>query len=216
MEIKRLKDFLRNMFEQFRAVKVHPLEMPPRLLPEKGESGTRNPGPADEARGCDRMRDNRLVESAPIFCGHTYLLEESRWLLGGVYINEMSVSVDVEGDSLISYRDGSWFNELKMELKTNDSAEYRNLQYKTVYEYQAIESLQDASAWQGSNALLGRLHGILVFVDDTILSSWQTSNGCIRGMESLRQISESEYQCRGALFETGKRSSSWILRYVKD
>lgn len=146
---------------------------------------------------------------------HTFLFDESVWLVSGSYINEKSVSVEVEGDCVISHRDGRWFNEFNIELKADDSAQYRNLQYKTVYEYDPIDSARESSVWHASNALLGRLHGVLVIVDDTILSSYQSANGSVRGMETLRLISEYEYQCRGALFEAGKRSSSWVLRYDK-
>ncbi|MGR9107566.1 MAG: hypothetical protein ACU843_11610, partial [Gammaproteobacteria bacterium] len=150
------------------------------------------------------MRDYGFPASAPNPIRHSYLLDEAVWLVSGVYINEKSVSVDVEGESVITHRDGRWCNDLTMELKTEDGAEYRNLKYKTLYEYAIIESLHEPSPWQASNAVLGHLHGLLVFVDDTILSSFRNSNGSIRGIESLRQISEYQYQCRGALFESGK------------
>ncbi|MGH8556489.1 MAG: hypothetical protein ACRESZ_03310 [Methylococcales bacterium] len=146
---------------------------------------------------------------------HTFLFDESVWLVSGIYINEKSVSVEVEGDSVISHRDGSWFNEVSIELKIEDNRDYRNHQYKTRFEYSPIESLMEPSDWHASNAVLGRLHGVLVFVDDLILSSYQNTNGNIRGMESMRRISEYEYQCRGALIEGGRRSSSWVLRYDK-
>ncbi|MCI0653093.1 MAG: hypothetical protein L0Y38_03600 [Methylococcaceae bacterium] len=161
------------------------------------------------------MPDSTVPALAPAPQRHRYLFDESVWLVSGVYINERSLSVDVEGESVIRHRNGCWFNEVTMELKAEASAEYRNLQYKTVYEYTPIESERESSVWHASNDLLGRLHGMLVFVDDTILSSYQSTNGSIRGMETLRIISEYEYQCRGALFEAGKRSSSWILRYAK-
>ncbi len=161
------------------------------------------------------MPESVSSAATPSLIRHTYLFDESIWLIGGVYINEKSVPIDVEGDSLISHREGRWFNELNMELKVDHSREYRNVQYKTVYEYVPVESVQESSVWHASNALLGRLQGILVFVDDTIFSSYQNINGSIRGIETLRRISDYEYQCRGALIEAGKRSSSWILRYDK-
>lgn len=161
------------------------------------------------------MFESALPAEVPAFAGHTFLFDESVWLVSGIYINEKSLTVDVEGDSVISHRNGHWLNEVNMELKTEDNGKYRNRQYKTIFEYTPIESTLESSVWHASNPLLGRLHGILVFVDDTILSSYQTSNGKIRGMETMRKVSEYEYQCRGALTEAGKRSSSWILRYDK-
>ncbi|MCI0653379.1 MAG: hypothetical protein L0Y39_02715 [Methylococcaceae bacterium] len=160
------------------------------------------------------MAEPALPFEVPEFA-HSFPFDESIWLVSGLYINEKSVSVDVEGNSVISHRDGRWLNELSIELKTEDNREYRNCQYKTVFEYTPIESTLEPSVWHASNVLLGRLHGVLVFVDDTIFSSYQTSNGNIRGLETMRRISEFEYQCRGALMEGGKRSSSWILRYDK-
>jgi hypothetical protein len=144
---------------------------------------------------------------------HTYLFDECVWLVRGIYINEMSVPVDVEGRSLIVHRADRWLNEVMMELKAADSAQYRNLQYKTIHEHTPIKAEGESSTWHASNPLLGRLQGVLAFVDDTVLSSFQNSSGNIRGMESLLRISEYEYHCRGALFESGKRSSSWILSY---
>lgn len=146
---------------------------------------------------------------------HSYLYDESTWLVSGHYVNEKSVSIDVEGASVITHGDQYWFNEVTMELKTKNSGEYRNLEYKTVYEYTPIDSGIDSSIWHGSNALMGRLHGVLVFVDDTILSSYQTTSGNIHGMEAFLRVSATVYQCRGALFEAGNKSSSWVLRYEK-
>ena len=159
------------------------------------------------------MSDSSLPPFGSNAARHTFLFDQSAWLIGGVYINEKSVSVDVEGECQILHRDGRWFNELNLELKIDDNREYRNIQYKTLYEYGPVESVQESSTWHASNALLGRLQGILVFVDDTIISSYQNMSGNIRGVEIFRMKSEFEYHCRGALFEAGKRSSSWILRY---
>jgi hypothetical protein len=171
--------------------------------------------PGKKAQEVKSMPESVISAEPSNLNRHTYLFEEAIWLIGGVYINERSIPIDVEGDSVISHREGRWFNELSMELKVDHSREYRNVQYKTVYEYAPVESVQESSVWHASNALLGRLHGMLVFVDDTIFSSYQNINGSIRGMEILRKISDYEYQCRGALIEGGKRSSSWILRYDK-
>ncbi|MGH8556592.1 MAG: hypothetical protein ACRESZ_03840 [Methylococcales bacterium] len=161
------------------------------------------------------MSEPAIPFEVPEFAKHTFLFDESIWLISGLYINEKSVPVDVEGNSVISHRDGRWLNEVSIELKTEDNREYRDRQYKTVFEYAPIESTLEPSAWHASNVLLGRLHGVLVFVDDTILSSYQTSNGNIRGLETMRRISETEYQCRGALMEGETKSSSWVLRYDK-
>lgn len=200
------------MFEQFRAGKIPFSGALPEWLPGEVETRLLLTELKNEAREVDRMPDFAVPVVAAMSKRHTYLFDESVWLVSGVYINEKSISVDVEGDSVISHRNGRWFNEVNMELKAEHSTQYRNLQYKTVYEYAPIESVREASVWHASNALLGRLHGVLVFVDDTILSSYQTTNGSIRGMEALRLITEYEYQCHGALFEAGKKSSSWILQ----
>lgn len=159
------------------------------------------------------MAESKLVSISSKVGRHTMLFDQSLWLISGVYINEKSVSVNVEGECQIVHRDGRWFNELSLELKLEDNREYRNLQYKTLYEYSPVESVQETSTWHAFNALLGRLQGILVFVDDTIISSYQNLGGNMRGAETFRMVSEFEYQCRGALFEANKRSSSWALRY---
>lgn len=147
---------------------------------------------------------------------HTFLFDESLWLVSGIYINEKSVESEVEGGSIVSHHDGIWRNEFSVILKTQDNREYRNHQYKTVFEYTPVESLLEPINWHASNAVLGRLNGTLLFVDDMILSFYQTKSGNIRGIENMRRISETEYQCRGTLIEGGRRSASWILRYDRD
>ena len=201
------------MFEQLRARKPRPVVALPEILPEKVE----NPRPLKEAnnesREVDEMVDSRVLPTQSETPRHTYLFDEGVWLVSGVYINEKSVPVEVEGESTIHHRDGRWLNEINMELKAANSAQYRNVQYKSVYEYAPVEAAHQVSAWEASNAALGRLHGTLLFIEDMILSSYQTSNGSIRGMETMRQITENQYQCRGALFERGERTSSWVLLY---
>jgi hypothetical protein len=195
----------KSRLESFRRPPV--FEEPALVLPR--------PETADDLQARVVGRSAGFIGRAKLLAGHSYFVEESSWVVSGVYVNEKSVPATVEGESVVTQRGDRCFNEVAMKLSPTEGEDYRNLEYRTVYEYAAVETGADSTAWQASNDLLGRLHGVLAFVDETILSSYQTTSGSIRGVETFVRISANEYRCRGALFESGKKSSSWALRYRK-
>ncbi len=147
---------------------------------------------------------------------HTYLFEEGLWAANGIYINEPGDQVDVQGNSIITHHDDNWVIELTMKLVPTDQSEYRNLDFKTVYEVQPIIAATDAMEWVTHNASMGRLNGLMTVVHDSILSTYQSTNGNIRGTETLIKVSDSQYQCRGALFEGARRGASWFLSFTRE
>ena len=147
---------------------------------------------------------------------HTYIFEEGVWTACGIYINDAGVGVDVRGRSVVVHQDELWVIELNMTLLPVEDREYRNLDFKTVYEVKPIVCETDATDWITYNQSMGRLSGKITVVHDSILSMYHTTNGMIRGMESLLKISNDRYHCRGALFERGRRTSSWFLQFERD
>ncbi|GEM_PF-996086 len=158
---------------------------------------------------CER-EVNQKMNNDPV---HSFLLQPVNWVISGIYRDEKSVPISVRGQCAISHHEALWLNEMTMELMPENREKYRNLEYKTIYEYKPLESGMDSSSWVASNPSLGKLHGFIVIADDAILSLYQSSNGNLRGSETLIKISDRQYQCRGALLESGVVSSSWILQY---
>jgi hypothetical protein len=195
----------RNWLENYRRPPV--CEEPALVLPR--------PETADDLQVGATGRSAGLVGRVRPLSGHSYFVDESSWVVSGTYLNEKSVPVTVEGKSVVTRRGDLCFNEVAMKLSPPEGEDYRSLEYRTVYEYAPIETGTDSTVWQASNDPLGRLHGVLAFVDEMILSSYQTTSGSIRGVETFLRISANEYRCRGVLFESGKKSSSWALRYRK-
>ena len=147
---------------------------------------------------------------------HTYLFEEGLWAANGIYINEPGDQVDVHGSSIITHHEEKWVIELVMELMPKDHSEYRNLEFKTVYEVQPIRVLTDATEWVTHNPSMGRLNGLMTVAHDSILSTYQSTNGNIRGIETFIKVSDGQYQCRGALFEGARRGASWFLVFTRE
>lgn len=215
MLAERLNNFIRSILGQNRPEKIPEISTQRPTPIEEPEQEKLDPRTDAEV---DKQIEitTTVARSAPRKpVRHQYFFDAATWLVNGTYINEKAISIEVEGTSVVTHKDGHWLNKVSMELKAINSGEYRSLEDKTIYEYGEIGADEDSLAWRASNAIMGRLHGVLVIVDDTILSSYQTTSGSIRGVESYHRVSSSEYQCRGALFEAGNKSSSWVLRYDK-
>lgn len=156
----------------------------------------------------------RDVSPAPVSSpDHTFLLGEGEWRVSGEYIDEQGVPIQVQGSSSVIHYEDAWVNECIMELMPDNRGDYRNLEYKTIYEYRPLASNRDCTPWTASNPSLGKLHGELVVADNVLLSIYQSTNGNVRGSETLIKVSDRQYQCRGALIEGSRKSSSWILTY---
>lgn len=110
---------------------------------------------ADDLQAGATERSAGLISRVRLLAGHSYFVEESSWVVSGVYVNEKSVTATVEGESVVTQRGDRCFNEVAMKLSPTEGEDYRNLEYRTVYEYAPVEAGADSTAWQASNDLWG-------------------------------------------------------------
>ncbi len=137
---------------------------------------------------------------------HAFLFEEGLWGARGYYIDSIGVPYPVEGESRITHEGDCWINDSWMRIPADPPVEYRNR-----YVITPFEEGTDCTAWISNNPALGRLRGMFVLVDDTILSVYGTEDGRLRGSEALFRVSSILYRGRGCLMEGEKKISSWSV-----
>lgn len=142
---------------------------------------------------------------------HTFLFEEGIWSVSGEYTGQNGVTVPVEGSARITHSTMVWQNRGSMTLvQPSGDIEIRN-----DYEIVPFEEGSDFTAWQGENPALGKLNGLFVVVDDSIISTIASDDGKISGIEYLRKVSEDLYKVRGFIFRGEEKLSSWAADLVR-
>ncbi len=106
---------------------------------------------------------------------HTYLFREENWDAAGVFTDAAGRSQPVDGAATITHPPDLWHLDARMGTIEN---RYRITPFA---EDRAITS------WTSENAILGRLEGRFVIVDDAILSTFDSVDGRYHGVEVLLQ-----------------------------
>ena len=142
---------------------------------------------------------------------HTFLFEEGIWAVSGEYIGQNGVAVSVEGSARITHEAMVWRNRGVMTLIQPSG----NVDIKNDYEIVPFEEGSDFSAWRAENPALGKLSGLFVVVDDSIISTISSEDGKVSGIEYVRKVSENHYMSRGFIFRGEEKLSSWAAELVR-
>ncbi|WKZ33107.1 MAG: hypothetical protein QY316_01475 [Thermodesulfobacteriota bacterium] len=142
---------------------------------------------------------------------HTFLLEEGFWMATGEYFGMHGEPVAMEGTARITHGEGLWRSRGVMRLKEpgKDGMEIENN-----FEIRPFED-RDHTGWTSMNPALGRLTGLFVIVDDTIVSTISSEDGQFSGIECLQKVTDYHYRTRGFIFKGDEKVSSWAADFVR-
>ena len=142
---------------------------------------------------------------------HTFLFEEGIWAVSGEYTGQNGAAVPVEGSARITHEAMVWRNRGVMTLIQPSG----DIEIKNDYEIAPFEDGSDFTAWRAENPALGKLSGLFVVVDDSIISTISSEDGKVSGIEYLRKVSENHYMSRGFIFRGEEKLSSWAAELVR-
>lgn len=142
---------------------------------------------------------------------HTFLFEEGIWAVSGEYTGQNGATVPVEGSARITHEARVWRNRGVMTLIQPSG----DIEIKNDYEIAPFEDGRDFTAWRAENPALGKLSGLFVVVDDSIISTISSEDGKVSGIEYLRKVSENHYMSRGFIFRGEEKLSSWAAELVR-
>lgn len=142
---------------------------------------------------------------------HTFLFEEGIWAVSGEYTGQNGAVVPVEGSAKITHSAALWRNRGIMTLVQPGG----NIEIMNDYEIAPFEEGRDFTAWRAENPSLGKLTGLFVVVDDSIISTISSEDGRVSGIEYLRKVSDDHYMSRGFIFRGEEKLSSWAAELVR-
>jgi hypothetical protein len=134
---------------------------------------------------------------------HTFLFSEGSWVAKGTYSGADGKTIPMEGISKITHTKNLWRNDSSMKILLPTPVHLNN-----VYEIQPFSS--DWTIWRSHNPSLGYLKGKFMVVGDCILSGYSSENGIYSGVETMIQLSPTQYRCWGMAFMSGEKLSSWM------
>lgn len=137
---------------------------------------------------------------------HTFLLDEGEWDAHGHYWSDLGVEFVVEGHTSITHGRMHWASDGFMRLVLPDPVEFRNR-----YEIEPFQPGVDWTSWVSHDPAVGTLRGTFMLVDDCILSSYSSDDGCHTGTEAIVRVEECLYHARGFAFASGRKLSSWSV-----
>jgi len=142
---------------------------------------------------------------------HTFLFEEGLWAVSGEYAGRNGAVVPVEGSARITHSPTLWRNRGVMTLLQPSG----DIEIKNDYEIAPFEEGSDFTSWRAENPALGKLNGLFVVVDDSIISTISSEDGLVSGIECLRKVSDDLYKARGFIFRGEEKLSSWAADLVR-
>lgn len=128
---------------------------------------------------------------------HTLYVRDGRWQISGSTI-DVAGNPNIAIGLLVVSRSGDlWIAEEQLnELQSR-------------WTILPLETGASATRFNGVSGVMGEIEGALVFFDDVILLTYGSTDGAYRALESLRMLSDDQYETRGALFRDGGHVSSW-------
>jgi len=141
---------------------------------------------------------------------HTFLMEEGYWMATGEFFDQFGNAIPVEGSARVTHGKELWRSQGVMKLDGQGGQEIENN-----YEIRPFEEGKDYTGWTATNPALGKLTGLFVIVDDSIISTISSEDGQISGIEYMVKVSDYHYRSRGFIFRNGEKVSSWAAELVR-
>ena len=141
---------------------------------------------------------------------HTWLFEPGTWSAAGRFWDKGEFEREGHGTSIVRHTGAIWEIDGTMEICGEPPLRFRN-------SYRIAAPRGDARAvpWQSENPALGALAGVFVVLGDTIMSSFQSSDGVSVGSEAMRHLAPDRYQAQGLFLRSGALVSAWSMELVR-
>jgi hypothetical protein len=141
---------------------------------------------------------------------HPYLMTPGIWHARGRYRDDQDRAVAAEGSAELRHHADVW--ELVGELRLLGP---RPVAFTNRYRIAPAPAEARLLRWQSDNPALGRLEGVFVLVDDTILVRGASADQHYRVVETLTLIDERQYCNRGALIGGDARLGAWAMELTR-
>lgn len=138
---------------------------------------------------------------------HAFLIQEGVWNTEGKYIDAGGKAFASKGRLRVVHGRGVWALQSALAVDYPD----RPLEYLNRYEMIPLGPGASSTSWTSDNSALGRLKGLLSFVDDSIISEFRSEDGRSRGTEFMVGEPGGIYRNRGYILRDGEMLSSWSL-----
>lgn len=141
---------------------------------------------------------------------HTYLFEEARWKVEGVYVNADGSRCPIVGERMIAHDNTRWRLDGTMRLHENPNSEQRNS-----FDIAPWQDETKPTTWNSTSHELGESSGKFLAVEDAILSEYKSKDGVFSGFECLIELDEETYTGAGLLMRDGETFGSWQVTLTK-
>ena len=142
---------------------------------------------------------------------HTWLFEPGTWSAAGCFWEKGEFEREARGISNVRHTGAVWEIEGSMEIRGEPPLRFQN-------NYRIAAPRGDARIipWHSENPAVGTLTGVFVVLGDTIMSSFQSSDGASVGSEAMRQLAWNRYQARGLFLASGAIVSAWSMELTRE
>lgn len=139
---------------------------------------------------------------------HSFLFEEKKWKVKGVYTDEDGKKTKVTGLTMVKHNFFNWVieAELFVPLKGNKTLDLRN-----VYKVKPMKKNDPETTWISENKIIGKFTGRFFIAGNIIFSSYYSKDKDYIGYETLEYMGGGKYNGYGKLFYKGKMNSSWKI-----
>jgi hypothetical protein len=142
---------------------------------------------------------------------HTWLFEPGTWSAAGRFWEKGEFEREGRGSSIVRHADPIWEIEGSMEILGEPPLRFQN-----IYRIAAPRGDARIIPWQSQNPAIGTLTGVFAVLGDTIMSSFQSSDGQFVGGEHMRQLAPDRYEARGLFLAAGAVVSSWSMELIRE
>ncbi len=141
---------------------------------------------------------------------HTFLLAEGVWRAEGEHVDALGKRTPVEGEAEIRHYPDKWISASVMRAVAP-----KPLESRSVYEIHPFAAGNLSTPWTSQSATIGSVGGRFLLLGDTILSTWESATGRVRGSEAMAMRGPRHYSARGALYDGGRLLSAWIVELTQ-
>jgi hypothetical protein len=141
---------------------------------------------------------------------HTWLFEPGTWMAAGRFWQNGEQEREGRGSSIVRHTSAGWEIEGTLTILSEPPVEFRN-----TYEIPVPRAGSRIVPWRSHNPALGALTGVFFITDETIMSSFQSSDGRCVGSEHMAYLAPHRYHARGLFLAAGTVVSAWSMGLVR-
>jgi hypothetical protein len=145
----------------------------------------------------------------PVF-RHTFLFEPGTWTANGQFWERGEIERAGQGLSIVRHTSVIWEIEGTMEILGEPPARFQHT-YRITVPHAGARIVP----WQSKNPAIGTLTGVFFVADDTIISSFQSSDGEFVGSEHMTYLAPDRYQARGLFLASAAVMSARSMELIR-